>query len=86
MKEGIMADKERIGKYLVVCKWRRDPKKKTDKWSVQGLYNNGLGVIAWYGPWRQYTFDPLEGTTFNKECLDDISRFLERVNKEHRTG
>jgi hypothetical protein len=31
-----------------------------------------LGLIKWFGRWRQYTFFPETGTVFNAECLNDI--------------
>ena len=35
-----------------------------------------LGYIKWYGPWRQYTFQPEGGTVFEHQCLQDIRAFL----------
>jgi len=33
-----------------------------------------LGVIKWYGPWRQYTFYPTEQSAlFNYKCLREIA-------------
>jgi len=43
-----------------------------------------LGTVAWYGPWRQYTFDPEADTTYNMACLQDIARFLGVQNQNHR--
>ena len=40
-----------------------------------------LGEIKWYGPWRQYCFFPLIAI-FNSECLDDIKKFMDVMNKK----
>lgn len=34
--------------------------------------SNSLGIIKWYGPWRQYAFFPEGETIFNVGCLNDI--------------
>jgi len=39
-----------------------------------------LGIIMWYGPWRQYAFFPNIDTTFNSECLNDISEYIKELN------
>ena len=78
----------RIGKYLSVEKLPRQRRRKTDKWLV--LNNNGgyLGTVSWYTQWRQYAFDPDEGTTwavFNSRCLIDIAAFLKaEMEKRHK--
>ena len=48
---------------------------------------SGLGLIKWYGAWRQYTFQPYEGTIWNHECLECIRFTLIAFNecqKENR--
>jgi hypothetical protein len=47
------------------------------------LVNQKLGVIEWYAIWMQYIFMP-GSTYFNNTCLDTISAFLSRLNKEKR--
>lgn len=32
-----------------------------------------LGIIKWFGRWRQYAFFPQMDTTWNPECLDDVN-------------
>jgi len=83
-KKELRETMERIGKYLMVEKLPDIPGRKIYRWHVRGNGGGLLGIISWHGPWRQYTFDPEEMTTFNKECLEDIARFLGRINKEHR--
>lgn len=45
-----------------------------------------LGVIKWYGPWRQYTFFPEVGTTFNKGCMESIIEVIDELMKERRNA
>ena len=76
----------RIGKYLTVHGGELLPGRKTRAWEVQGNGGDVLGTVQWYGAWRQYTFDPTPGTTFNRDCLIDLANFLRRVNDEHRAA
>lgn len=41
-----------------------------------------LGIIEWYGPWRQYCFWPVYGTVFNKGCLEDINKYITELMRE----
>lgn len=43
-----------------------------------------LGVVKWYGAWRQYCYFPEPGTVFSKGCLNDISDFLDKLMKERK--
>jgi hypothetical protein len=75
---------ERIGKYLTVHGGEPLAGRRTLRWEVQGNDSALLGTVRWYGAWRQYTFDPTPGTTFNRDCLIDLANFLRRVNDEHK--
>jgi hypothetical protein len=58
---------------------------KTQIW--QCLSNNGgyaLGVVKWYGAWRQYCFFPSGETIFNVGCLSDIQDFIRQLMEERR--
>lgn len=74
----------RIGEYLSVRKHPADPKLRTYRWTVLTNRDDVLGFVQWFSRWRQYCFDPSEGTTFNAGCLRDLTAFLERVNRERR--
>lgn len=77
--------KERIGKYLDAERWPALPGRVTARWGIYSVSGKGLlGTVGWYGPWRQYTFDPVADTTYNVGCLQDIARFLAAQNQEHR--
>ena len=41
---------------------------------------NDLGIVKWYGPWRQYCFFPGNNTIFNKGCMDDIKDFINKIS------
>jgi hypothetical protein len=43
-----------------------------------------LGTIMWYGPWRQYTFDPNDNTTWSSGCLKQVIAFLDKLMLERR--
>lgn len=57
---------------------------KTGRWIVK---SRGavlrLGVIQWFGRWRQYCFFPEGETVWSKGCLEDINKFIEE-NKRFR--
>ncbi len=58
---------------------------KTQQWRVINKSSGfNLGLIAWCGAWRQYTFIPSGGTEFNNACLDTISLFISRLNGDKR--
>lgn len=61
--------------------------RKTKVWRVQGKGTGSphLGVIKWFGRWRQYTFHPAPETVFNPGCLRDIAAFVEAQTQAHRT-
>ena len=54
-----------------------EQKPKTKVISVDStLHGNKLGIIKWYGAWRQYAFFPEYGTLFNTERLNDIQSYI----------
>lgn len=65
----------------------REKPAKTKIYEVVSKGNSGgLGVIKWYGAWRQYCFFPYTGTIFNKDCLKFIERFLVEENEIYKLG
>lgn len=73
---------ERIGKYLTAIP--QPATGKTGRWRIESNRGDYLGSVQWYGPWRQFTFDPEILSTFNVDCLNDISAFLVRENAKQR--
>jgi len=60
---------------------------KTGRFAVTNRKSNDvLGVIVWYGPWRQYAFAPTTeyATVYSPGCLRDIADFLRETTDEHR--
>ncbi len=43
-----------------------------------------LGMISWWGAWRQYTFLPCNNTVFNKGCMEDIIAVIDALMAERR--
>lgn len=62
-----------------------NPGKKTTRWECFNTNSNWpLGEVEWYGAWRQYIFETSGEIILNKGCLDDISDFLDQLNKLQR--
>jgi hypothetical protein len=40
-----------------------------------------LGVIQWFGSWRQYCYFPKADTVYSKGCMEDINDFIEQLMK-----
>ena len=55
---------------------------KTKVWEVcSNVSYIRLGLIKWFGKWRQYAFFPEQGTVFNHQCLEDIYEFIKYENE-----
>ena len=39
-----------------------------------------IGLIEWYKPFREYTFDAESGAIFSHECLKSLAVFVEWLN------
>ena len=51
--------------------------EKTNTWQIMSKRTRGyLGIVQWYGPWRQYCFYPGSSTVWNIDCLQDIQNFI----------
>lgn len=58
---------------------------KTSRWRVLNTKSGDeLGIIAWYGPWRQYCFEPSQPAVYSAGCLNDIARFIGQLETERR--
>ena len=64
--------------------WHRIDGRKTDRWGIASKRGDRLGVVSWFTRWRQYTFNPSAGTTFNAGCLKNMAEFLKSVNDSNR--
>ena len=64
------------------------PYRKLDKtwvYLVSSKKGVELGRVQWWGPWRQYTFQPHTDTIFSPGCLNDISVFIKMLMDERKT-
>lgn len=60
---------------------------KTKKYFIftkDTLVSTKLGEIKWFGRWKQYAFFPEPNTIFEKQCLKDITVFLETLMLERK--
>ena len=64
-----------MSKYLEFVLLEQKPKTKVIG-VVSKLHGIRLGVIKWFGRWRQYSFFPETETVFNAECLNDIQSYI----------
>jgi len=67
----------------------KEGKPKTKVFSVWSKSSDcELGVIKWHGAWRHYCFFPtLEFETVHSDrCLLEISKFISKLNGEHKAG
>lgn len=69
--------------YLQIDKDRVSPSGLTFVWVVKSLSGIPLGEIKWFGQWRKYTFYPMNYTTWDDNCLNEISAFMTKANAEH---
>lgn len=43
-----------------------------------------LGLIRWYGAWRQYAFYPEDGTIWNPQCMYDVQEVIKALMDERK--
>ena len=56
-------------------------KSKTAIWSCRNNHTNSqLGMVKWYGPWRQYCYFDESMAVYNVGCLEDINEFLQSIS------
>jgi hypothetical protein len=74
--------------YLVFVK-RENPTGKTFIFECKNKRSNTcLGIVRWYGSWRQYCYLPemFLGAVYSSGCLDDISNFVKQLNDAQKRG
>lgn len=73
--------------YLVFRKEGESPSGKTEIHSVNSRSSGAiLGVIKWYGAWRQYCFFPANDTIFNRGCMEDIISYSSKLSHARLRG
>lgn len=66
-------------KYLIFVE-RENPKGKTKIFECRNISTQTvLGIIKWYGAWRQYCYFPEVQAVYSAGCLDDISDFIKHL-------
>jgi len=73
-----------LGKYMVARLIETRP--KTAVYGVFSKDDSRLGIIKWFGPWRQYCFFCMEVSVFSSGCLRDLDKFLVTLNKAKKGG
>lgn len=63
------------------------PGMKTYIYGVYAIKNKeGLGLVKWYAPWRQYCFFPCKGTVWSKGCMQEITFFIDKIMEERKNA
>jgi len=66
--------------HLTVEEQPVEGKRKTPDYHVMNCHSgNCIGVLKWYGPWRQFCFYPGDDTVWSADCLEDIQDALRRI-------
>jgi hypothetical protein len=74
-----------LGKYMVARLIETGP--KTAVWGVFSKHHDDkLGVIKWFGPWRQYCFFSMDVAVFSSGCFQDLTKFLVSLNEGRKKG
>lgn len=72
-----------ITDYKYIYFTKIEDKPKTSVWQCRSKRNGGLlGIVRWYGPWRQYAFLPAPDTIFNISCNEAINNFIRQLAQE----
>jgi len=72
-----------IYKYIFFTLEAENPKTKV--WAVRNKGSQDkLGIIQWYGPWRQYCYFPCVQAVYSIGCLRDIIDFIESISKKEQ--
>lgn len=61
------------------------PGRKTSDYNIVNRSSGEcIGLLQWYGPWRQYCLFPLGATVWSSGCLRDVCSFLERLEADRK--
>lgn len=67
-----------------IFKWGLSSTGRTEIWRVATRAGLPLGEIKWFPRWRQYAFFCFKNTWLSPVCMVDISKAIEKLNKEQR--
>lgn len=63
--------------YFYVVALPKERGRKTRRYHVRNASSGDvIGVIKWYGAWRQYCFFPSAVTVWSSGCLRDVHNFI----------
>lgn len=51
---------------------------------INRTHKDVIGVIKWYGSWRQYCFFPAYDTVWNTGCLNDVLDVINTLMKDRK--
>jgi hypothetical protein len=54
-------------------------------WVVNIHHDEIIGIIKWFGRWRQYCFFPENQTIWNIDCLNDVNAVIKSLMDERKT-
>jgi len=75
-----------MSQYLAFIEVGVSQSGKTKIWDmINKNHGDNMGLVHWYGRWRQYTYN-IDDLEFSASCLRDIADFLDEKMKEHREG
>ena len=56
---------------------------KTSVWQCCNTKSGtSLGIVKWFGDWRQYCYFPTVQAVYSAGCLRDIADFMEQLRRE----
>jgi len=78
---------ERRYKFFTVQCLPTEPGRKTPRYAIlNNRSGNLLGIIEWYGPWRQFCFFPEAGTVWSNGCLAGVQDAIKRATLRSSTS
>ncbi len=72
--------------HITFYKLKKPKGRKTDIWEIITIDKDHLGYIKFDGAWRQFIFEPCDGTKWSSSCCDQVSKFLVEQNKKWKNG
>lgn len=62
-----------------------EEKPKTNVYSVINISGGySLGLVKWHPAWRQYCLFSEEQTIWNKDCLKEIEKFIQKLMNDRK--
>jgi hypothetical protein len=70
-------------KYKYIEFFQVESKSKTSIWECRSEDNYVLGVVKWYGSWRQYCYFT-NNSIYHNGCLRDIAHFMDQLMEDRK--